>query len=399
MLPAGMRTPRSTLLVSCAALFVLGVLSGALGPLLPALAARAGVHVEAMGSVFSALFLGAFGTQLAGGWLNERFGLRNMLVSGAVLMTLGIAGVAIGPTLPLILAGAFLAGAGQGALDISTNVLIAIVFDARHVVSAVNIMHFAFGAGAVASPLVAAWALERWGSPVPVLWVGVALGAVTSLLAARHVMSARPAQPEAGAPGHAAVYRSPALWSLGFLLFVYVGVEMGVGGWTSVYLGRTTALTSRLSALVVSGYWLALTAGRLLGAALGARVPARTLAAVSLCGSSAGGLVLLAGGGSAALTIVGTLLLGLSFGPIFPTVVVFATELFRSSPSRAVSVVVSMSSIGGTLLPPLQGVLLERVSPLASVVQVAACALLMLALLAMAQRGNERSRRAPALPA
>jgi fucose permease len=394
-----MRTPRSTLLVSCSALFVVGVLSGALGPLLPALAVRSGVHVEAVGSIFSALFLGAFGTQLAGGWLNERVGLRNMLVAGTVLLTLGIAGITVSPTLPLILAGAFLAGTGQGALDISTNVLVALVFDARHVVSAVNILHFAFGAGAVASPLVAAWTLQRWGSPMPALWVGVVLGAATSLLAARHVMRARPAQPAAGEPGHATIYRSPALWSLAFLLFVYVGAEMGVGGWTSVYLERTTPLTPHLAALVVSGYWLALTAGRLLGAALGARISSRALAAVSLGGSCLGGLVLLAGGGNAALTIAGTLLLGVSFGPVFPTVVVFTTELFRASASRAVSVVVSMSSIGGMLLPPLQGILLERVSPLASVVQVAACALLMLALLATAQRSSAPGRRAPALTA
>ena len=313
-----------------------------------------------------------------------------MLVAGTVLLTLGIAGIAVGPTLPLILAGAFLAGTGQGALDISSNVLVALVFDARHVVSAVNILHFAFGAGAVGSPLVAAWALQRWGSPVPALWVGVAIGAATSLLAARHVMRARPARPAAGEPGHATIYRSPALWSLAFLLFVYVGAEMGVGGWTSIYLERTTALTPDLAALVVSGYWLALTAGRLLGAALGTRVNSRDLAAVSLVGSCLGGLVLLAGGGNTALTIAGTLLMGVSFGPIFPTVVVFTTELFRFSPSRAVSVVVSMSSIGGTLLPPLQGILLERVSPLASVVQVAACALLMLGLLAAARRSSAR---------
>jgi len=51
------------------------------------------------------------------------------------------------------------------------------------------------------------------------------------------------------------------------------------------------------------------------------------------------------------------------------------------------------------LLPPLQGILLERVSPLASVVQVAACALLMLALLATAQRSSAPGRRAPALTA
>ncbi len=380
-----MASPRSTLVVSSVSIFVVGLLSGVLGPLIPGLAARLGVGVEALGTLFTALFLGALVTQFAGGWVNERVGLRPMVLVGTALFGLGALGLTVSPSLPLLLACACLAGAGQGTLDISTNVLVAAVYDQRRAVSAVNVLHFAFGAGAVLSPILAAYSQQRWGTPMPALWLAGLIALVNLAAGTRALLDPPVVKHE---PGRAArgLYGRVELWALALLMFLYVGIEMGLGGWTTVYLDRTTALSVPAVAWVVSGYWLALTGGRLVGAFLGTRVSARTLIAVSLAGSLAGALLLAAGGGNLVLTVSGILLCGVAFGPVFPTVVVLATEIFRDSPSRAVSVVISLSSLGGMVLPPLQGLLLVKVSPLASVGQVALCALLMVVLLLVAER-------------
>jgi fucose permease len=379
-------TPRTTLAICFSSTFVVGMLSGALGPLLPHLAGRLGVPVEAVGSLFTALFLGAVLTQFTGGWLAERFGLHSLAVTGAALLTLGILGLSVSPDLPLILFCAFLAGSGQGLLDIGTNVLIAAVFEERRVVSAVNLLHFAFGAGAVLSPLLSSLAISAWRTPMPVLWLAAALGAVTLLAATRWLMKAHGGGDEEARRAGGAFYGSARLWLMGLLLFLYVGSEMGVGGWTTVYAGRTTALAPGAIALLLSCYWLSLTAGRLVGAALGTRMRSRVLALWAVTGASLGALVVLAGSGSAAWTAAGTVVMGLSFGPIFPTVVVMGTETFRVAPGRAVSIIISVSSLGGMFLPMLQGVLLERVSPLASVAQVAVACLGMMAVLLLATR-------------
>jgi MFS transporter, FHS family, glucose/mannose:H+ symporter len=385
-------TPRSTLIVSWVSTFVVGILSGFLGPLLPVLSGRVAVSVETLGSLFTALFLGALATQFSGGWLNERVGLRNMVLAGTAFLTIGVVGITFSPNMPLILVCACLAGAGQGALDISTNVLVAAVFDERKVVTAVNVLHFAFGAGAVLSPVGAALAVRQWGTPMPVLWIAAVIGVVNLVVATRMVMNPVVARAGGARVGNG-IYGRPELWLLAALMFLYVGVEMGVGGWTTVYMGRTTALPASSIAWVVSGYWLALTGGRLVGAALGTRIGSRALTALSLIGCCLGALVLLVSGGNVALTVAGTLLCGVSFGPVFPTVVVIATEIFRASPSRAVSVVISVSSLGGMLLPPLQGVLLARVSPLASIAQLTLSAFAMLGLLLVVQRYANAERR------
>ena len=142
--------------------------------------------------------------------------------------------------------------------------------------------------------------------------------------------------------------------------------------------------------MLVSGYWVALTAGRLVGAVLGARITSRTLAAISVVALCLGAATLVLGSGSVGWTIAGTLVVGVGIGPIFPTTVVLGTEIFRAAPSRAVSVIIAVSSLGGMLLPPLQGLLLERVSPLASVAQVAVACVGMLVLLLAVRRGSAR---------
>jgi fucose permease len=380
------KSPRSTLGVAWTSTFVIGMFSGALGPLLPQLAARLSVPVEAVGSMFTALFVGALATQFTGGWLNERVGLRNMVLIGTAMLTCGVLGITVCPTLPLLLASACLVGLGQGALDISTNVLVAAVFPKEKAVSALNLLHFAFGAGAVLAPIVASAAVQQWGTPMPALHLAAAIGLSTLLLGSRLLLDPRSA-PQGEGKRVSGVYRSPALWLLALLMFLYVGGEMGVGGWTTVYLDHTSTLAASSVALVVSAYWLALTAGRLVGAALGTRLGSGALLLLSVLGTCLAALLLLLGGGTVPSTVAGTLLIGFSYGPVFPTAVVMTTERFRFAPSRAVSVVISLSSLGGMVIPPLQGVLLERVSPLASVALVAAGAAGMLIILLVVRRG------------
>lgn len=383
-----MRTPRTTLGVACAALFVVGVFNGALGPLIPLLAAGLSAPIEALGTMFTALFVGVLLAQLAGGWLNELVGLRNMVLIGMLLLTIGVLGITMSPTLPLLLASTCISGLGQGTLDISTNVLIPTVYAGRKAVSATNLLHFAFGAGAALAPVATSAAAKKWDTPMLALLVIAAIGLGTLVLGRRLLLNLSAARQAEDERTGVVLYRAPSLWQLAFLALLCIGGEMGVGGWTTVYLEQTSTLGAGSIALVVSAFWLALTTGRLVAAWLGIRVRSVTLLLYCVIGGVLGSLLVLVAGGGVVLTIVGTLILGASYGPIFPTSVVVATERFPFAPSRAVSVVMSVGSVGGMVLPPLQGVLLARQGPLVSAVLVAAGALGMIAVLLVIRRGT-----------
>jgi fucose permease len=101
---------------------------------------------------------------------------------------------------------------------------------------------------------------------------------------------------------------------------------------------------------------------------------------LSLAGALAGAVLLAISPGNAALTVVAVILIGFCFGPIFPTALSIVTATFRRAPGTAASVVVAMGSLGGMLLPWIQGALLESRGPSSSTLLVAAGALAMLAL-------------------
>jgi fucose permease len=177
------------------------------------------------------------------------------------------------------------------------------------------------------------------------------------------------------------IYRSPFLWGLGLLILLYVGTENGMGGWITTYIQRTTPLRIEQAALVAAGFWLALTAGRIVSAALGLRLTSQSLLTASLLVATLGSLLLVISTGGMVLTILAVLMIGFSFGSIYPTTIALTTALFEQGPGKAASVVAAMGSVGGMALPWLQGVLLVRSGPSASSWFTALASSLMLVLI------------------
>lgn len=366
-----MRAP-ATLATTCSLFLALGMVIAGLGPSLPDLARNTATSLAALGSVFTALFSGAVVAQICAGPLNDRIGQRPLLLAGALLLGLGMIGVAASRALPLTLACAAIAGLGHGTLVVTAHVLIAGLFTER-TAAALNLMNVFFGIGAVAGPTIAGLALERWGTALPALWVAAVLLLAHLVLLPFVAAVPRTApgdEPAAGPAGTWQVYRSPVLWVLGVFLFMYVGVENGMGGWTATHLERATGLSAARAAMVTSGFWLALTGGRLAGAALGTRVAPETLLSMSLIGAVLGGALLVVSGDVVALAVAAVMILGFSFGPVFPTTVAITTAAFRRASGTATSIVLGVGNGGGIVLPWLQGVLLDRQGPRASALLV-----------------------------
>jgi len=368
---------------ACLSFASYGAISGALGPNLPELAAHTASSLAAIGSVLTALYLGAILALLVSGPAFDRLGQYPVLMTGAALLGLGVIGLTLGHSLPVMWACAFITGLGHGAMDLSGNLLIAEVFANRRA-AAVSLLNVFFGLGAVVGPLTASITLKLWNTAVPALWLGGGLMLLQLVIIPRTAQIPRPAlgglHPAGEARSLRALLSSPIFWMLGLLTLTYVGVENGMSSWTTTYLSRTTAATTSAGALASAGFWLAMSAGRLGSAGIGTRVTAKTLLLAMLVGVLAANGLLLATVGNAPLTVAAVLLTGLFYGPIFPIAFSETTATFRGMAGTAGSLVAALGSTGAALIPWLQGVLFENVGAGASIGLIMAGAAVMLGL-------------------
>jgi fucose permease len=364
-----------------AVFFAAGLTIAAIGPSLPALAAHSGADVAALGGLFTAFSGGVIIAQFAIVRASGRFGQRASLAASMLLMGAGALTIATAGALWLLLAAALLAGAGFGGVLAVGNTLVAQLFPERRA-AALNAINLFFGVGSIVGPALAGVAGARLGTPQAALWAGAALVAALSLSVLR-VATAR-TQAHASRPGGLGGGQPARPWLLSLLLSVYVGSEVGLGAWLTLYMITSVALAAPQAALVVSMFWLALTSGRTLAAMLGGRLSAQGLLMLCLAGLLLGAGLLAAGVGNLALTLAGVALFGLSCGPVFPTVIamVSAGPQGDALTSRALA----LGNSGGLLLPALIGLLLTRSGPASVGIYLLGAAGLMIVLAWLAVR-------------
>lgn len=384
---------RFTMLACCAVFFALGVINASFGPALPELAQHTASDLAQIGGLFTAYFVGALLSQVLAGPLVDRLGQRPVLVAGMAVTACGVLATAFAPALPLLLACAALTGFGFGATGVAVNVLVSATFATRRA-AALNLVNVFFGLGSFVGPALAGATLRFGDTALPPLGLGALLmGAVIVPLAGMRL-----GKPTATAVASGpSIYRSPPLWAVGALFVLSVGCESGMGAWTSTYAARTVALDAATAAFVTSAYWLALTLGRVIGAAIGTRLPAATLLRACLIGAALGAGMLLATVGNLLLTLAAIALIGLCFGPIFPTAFAQISTRYQRAAGAAAGVVIPMGSVGGAIIPLLQGNLLASYGPVAVMRVIAIGTLGMIALEAISRTLDTHAPRRSAV--
>lgn len=346
----------ATLALLCAVYFGAGLSLASIGPNLSALAANVDRDVALIGSQFTAFSLGTVLVQFVVGPFSDRYGQRTVLSLGLLMMGLGILGESLSRDLTLLLVFAGLGGLGFGSILSAGSVLVPRLFPVRGT-SALNLVNLFFGVGSIVGPLVAGRALAQLGSPLPALWLGAGLllGLFPlALLAAEADVSAE------GALNGSVPWLLVLL--LGCLLLVYSGTEIALGGWAALYLEIGAGMAPAQAAIAVASFWFALTLGRGAGALLGLRFNALQVLLMSIMLLLSGSILLFFMVGNPTGSIGALLMLGLAFGPIFPTTMALVA-LTSGGRGTAAAVALAIGNSGGAIIPPLMGLVLSRAGP------------------------------------
>lgn len=356
------------LALACGSFLVFGMFNAGIGPILGELADQTSSELAAVGAILTFLFLGSLIAQVFAGPLTDRFGQNLIFTISLLLLAAGVVGFTTARSLPLMLGLVFVAGLGQGGVDLGANLIVADAFPQNNT-SYLNLLHFFFGLGAFVGPALVGISMRSTGSGRIVHWIAAGCFA---LLAVFTLMLGRATRKKPGSPSEnkipaqkMQVYLSPLLWLMGGLILVYVGMEYGLGSWATRYMSVTTGMAGQNGALVTSAYWGALTLGRLAGSAASRKLSRMQLLSMALLSAWMGTVGLTASMENTSLTIFFIVWIGFSFGAVYPTSVALVVAAFPRSQGKAVGMLAAMGSIGGLILPWLEGVLLEKVSPIA----------------------------------
>jgi len=326
----------------------------------------------------------AYGTGVVGGTLlTHRFGRRPVLAAAVTLVMTGLVVLATAPAWPIFLLGAVPFGLGSGTLDGAGNGLILDLFpDSRG--RALNLLHFFFSAGALASPFVVGRAVEA-GVPWQALLLGTALAAAPIAIAfARADMPSGRHHPDRSDATRARRLLSDrVLLALAIAIGCYVASEVGVSNWLVRFL---EAAPIGLATTALTMFWGGLTVGRLVSARIGDRFDHTAFATIA--GIATGiAIVLAVIAPSLELSIVLFGLAGVASGPIFPLIVAIGGERFPDRSAAVGGYMAGAAVVGGISYPPVMGLLSVTVGlPVAMIGSGALALITGLTLLLLARR-------------
>jgi FHS family glucose/mannose:H+ symporter-like MFS transporter len=336
-----------------AALFLGFVITGGvatiLGPALPIFIARWTLTDAQAGLFFTTQFTGSFLGVVLSSLILTR-GYRDALVIGFLLLAAGLAGLTSSSQLVALSATAVY-GFGFGLTIPATNLCIAEIAGARRA-AALNLLNMAYGAGAIACPILMLVGLNA-GRLTEVLYaiaVSSTLLAVLFLIIKFEPSSATQSQTHSATHHHKIAPKHPihVPIALALLFYLYVGSESSISGWVAEQARRIGAGT--ISTIVPMFFWAGILAGRGISALLLARVKENSLVIIGLLLSAIGIICLLLAPSRTQL-IFGVILAGLGFAGIYPVFIAWLSKWYGERARRLGGVMFSLAALGGATVP------------------------------------------------
>ena len=329
-----------------------GVLTTLLGPMLPIVIARWTLSDTQAGNLFLVQFLGQLaGVQLASLML-ARVGFRPAFLSGLALMGCGVSTFFLGSAW-LGFASLAVYGLGVGFMTPTDNLLIAEVSPHARA-SAVSLLNFFWGVGAVLCSLLVAWSYAH--GLLPVFLGLVALSILLLLVAVRSLPFPGAVKSDRTPVAWREIWTRPATWLFAAVFFLYPGAETAVGGWIGSYVARMGSHGASLASTMPAFFYVALMMGRGPGSLLLPHLPERRVLQAGFAFGAAGiGMLLW----SSALpgVIASALLTGLSFAALYPITVARLSHHFGIAARSVGSVMFSLAAVGPAMIPWLVGVI------------------------------------------
>ena len=339
----------------------LGLPDSLLGSGWPAMRADLGVPVSYMGIVSMVISGGTIVSSLFSDSLTRKCGARVVTAVSVLLTAVALLGFSFSGKFWMLIVFAIPYGLGAGAIDAALNNYVALHYKAKHM----SWLHCFWGVGTIVSPFVMSYALatSTWHNGYRIVGF-VQLGIAALLLLTLPVWkvnqnAAAETQKKIGLPAAVKIRGVPFLL-IGF--FAYCAAEATTMGWASTYFAEVKGVSADQAAQYASLFYIGITVSRFLSGFVSEKLGDRKLILTGTAILTFGILLLMIPAASG-VAIAGFIVIGFGCGPIYPCIIHSTPYNFGRENSQAIiGVQMASAYIGSTFMPPLFGLLGNKIS-------------------------------------
>lgn len=264
------------------------------------------------------------GVAFIAGPLLRKFGTGRVTFFSTLLTALGLIGISFSPNIVVMMICTVIMGYGAGAIDTGLNNFVSLHYKAKHM----NWLHCCWGLGVTISPIVMSAFLGGNGTwrngyrVIAILQFTIALIILASLKK-WDIQSEKPAETETKQKDLPKKSFFDLLKEKGMVtsilsLGLYCAGEFTIGTWGATYAVNVLAVSPDEAAKWISLYFGGIMVSRIIAGFLSEKLSDDALVTGGMALAAVGMVVLLMPVGKTAL--VGLLLIGMGYGPVFPSV-------------------------------------------------------------------------------
>lgn len=264
------------------------------------------------------------GISLIAGKLIRKFGTPNVTFVSILLTACGLLGISFAPNIWVMMICTVVMGYGAGAIDTALNNYISLHYEARHM----SWLHCFWGVGVTISPLIMAQFLDGDGGnwrggyrTIAIMQFCIALLVIFSLKKWKKQDKTADNIIEENTESNKKsvnIFKIKGVITSILSQGLYCSMEFLIGTWGASYLVNSFAASPDVAARWVSLYYGGIMLGRLISGFISIKADDKTLIRGGIITAFVGMLILILQIGTA--SFVGLLLIGIGFGPIFPSI-------------------------------------------------------------------------------
>lgn len=279
------------------------------------------------------------GAGFVAGKVIRKFGTPKVTFFSTLLTAVGLMGISVAPNIWVMMFFTIIMGYGAGAIDTALNNYISLHYEARHM----SWLHACWGIGVTVSPIIMSFFLtedSNWRNGyrvVALMQLSIAL--FVSLFLKKWKKQDTKAVIDEGekAPDKSLfeILKFKGIKTSILSLGLYCSMEFLLGTWGATYLVNTYGETPDIAARWISLYFGGIMVGRIISGFISIKVNDKNMIRGGITVALLGIIILALPLGK--LSAIGLLLIGVGFGPIFPSVLHSVPDRFGADYSADIT--------------------------------------------------------------